>query len=297
MANNVFDQFDASVDSRPDRQPNPFDSFDAKPAPAAAAPKAKLTRTWGEAATDTAKAVGSGLGGVLQAGGDLYGLATGDFENFASREGRGMREFYQGWQSDALKERRADRSAKIDAADGVLAKAGTVVAETLTDPALFTDLVAENVATLLPAGAAARAGAAVGGARAALRGAAPAAAARQAGVYGTGAAIGTGAAQQGADVAGGVYDQSLGADDATWARNADYNRRVEAGEDPDQVKKDLSLTAARLTFPAAAGISLASQAIPGGAAIERALAGGPARATLARPGGMGGAIEIGREHG
>ena len=37
-------------------------------------------RTWGEAATDIAASVGSGIGKTMQVPGQLYGLITGDME-------------------------------------------------------------------------------------------------------------------------------------------------------------------------------------------------------------------------
>lgn len=288
MADNPFEKYrapDVGAD-------NPFAKYAA--AEPVAAPKPKLTRSWGEAVTDTAKSVGAGFGSLLQAGGDLYGLASGDFDNFASREGRGMRQFYQDSQSAAMQERRADRSAAIDEADGILGKAGVAIRETLTDPALATDVVASNIPSLIPAAGVGRAAGALRGGRALLQGATQQAAGRAAARAGTAAAIGTGAVQQGADVAGGVYDAAIAKDGAAWAENPDYQQRVAAGEDPEAVKQDLALAAARTAFPAAAAISAVSQAIPGGATLERALVGGAARATLRNPGLAGRAAGVAR---
>lgn len=249
-------------------------------------------RTWGEAAADTGRGLLSGGAGLVGAAGDLYGLATGDFDNTASRLGKEGQQYWQEGQSDALKAKKKGRSEAIAAADGVLGKFGAAVGETITDPALMVDALAENVATMLPAGlvgrgvAAAKYGASMANAAKVGGVVAPevaAAAAQQAGTWGTRAMMGTGAVQQGADVAGGIYDQGMKTPMADLAQNPEFVERVAAGESPEAVQHDLAVRAARLTFPAAAGVSALTQMMPGANALERAIVGKGARITADAP--------------
>ena len=62
----------------------------------------------------------------------------------------GMQQALAEQQSEALREKIANRKAAIDAADGVLGQFGAAIKETVTDPALMTDTVASNLATMIP---------------------------------------------------------------------------------------------------------------------------------------------------
>ena len=242
-----------------------------RPAPAGHAPK--LERTWGEALEDTGRGVMSGLAGLGKGAGDLYGLATGDMDNGLSRAGARAQEYWREGESAALKQRRELRSEAINQADGVLGKAGTAIAETVTDIPLLFDTIAENATTMLP-------GLGVGGkvaqaSRAAnvARGVDVALAAEKAGALGTKAAIGTGAIQQATDVASGAYQDAMSQTDEQWAANPDFQKLVADGADPAEAKHQLALGSARLAFPGAASVSLASQFVPGGKKIEEAVTG------------------------
>lgn len=247
------------------------------------------TRTWGEAASDVGVGLLQGGAGLVKTAGDAYGLATGNMNNAVSEAGKNAQEYWENQKSDALKERSAQRKANIDAQDTTLGKAWTAIKDTVTDPALAADVVATNAATMLP-------GAAVGrgmafarmaqGARAAeaagLTGealtAATSAAARSAGKFGTAGAVGTGAAQQGADVASGGYDAAMEKTDAVWDANPDFQAALAAnGGDRQAAKQQIALSSARAAFVPAAAVSVAANAIPGATYLERALVGGAAR--------------------
>lgn len=259
------------------RGDNPFSKYAQQPAPEPAA-SVRPKRTLTEAFTDTGRALASGVGTVVEGVGTLGGLATGNMDNSVTQLGQSVQDYWREGQSDQLKYDREQRSAAIDRADGVLGKAGTAIKETVTNPGLLVDTVAETAASMLPAGAVGRAGAVVAGTRALRQGATAAQAARRATRVGTAAGIGTGAVQAGADVAGGTYDGAMARDDAAWERNPEFINRVAAGEAPEAVKRDLSLTASRVAFAGTLPLSIASQAIPGGATVERAIAGAASRA-------------------
>lgn len=279
---NFFDQYDAapsqpaaSLPAAAKPKANIFDQYDAPAAPLVAK---RPERTWGEAATDTVRGLASGVGSVVKGVGTIGGLATGNMDNSVTRLGDSVQEHWQGRQSDALKFDKAQRSDAIDAADGIVGKAGTAIRETITNPALLVDTVAETAASMIPAGIIGKAGAVVSGTRALSQGATAAQAATRAVKVGTAAGIGTGAVQAGADVAGGTYDDSMASDDAALASNPEYVARVAAGESPEAVKHALALSASRTAFAAAVPLSVATQFIPGGSTIERAVAGAAAKA-------------------
>lgn len=269
--------YDPFADSAPTSEPKltkvDYDPF--------AAPKPKLTRSWGEAAKDTGAGVLSGFAGLVRTGGDLYGMATGDTDNLASELGTNAQSYWQDAQSDSLKQSKLVRSQKIDQADGVLGQAGTAIAETFKNPALIGDVVAENLPSLIPG---LGAGKLVKGSqftRGVATGLTKEAAEKAAASAGVKAAIGVGSVQQGGDVAGGVYRDAVEKTD--WATNPEFLQRVASGEAPEAVKHELALSASRAAFVPAAALSLATQALPDGATIEKAIIGG-----LAKQGGVKG---------
>lgn len=246
-------------------------------------------RTWGEVAEDTGRGLMSGAAGLVKSGGDLYGLATGNMDNAASQLGRNAQEHWESGQSQALKDKKDTRKAAIDAQEGIAGKAWEAMKGTVTDPALAADAVATNIATLIPGMAVGRLASGMkfaSGVNAASK-LGPAnipAIASAAGSFGTKAAIGAGAVQQGADVAGDVYESAMKKPDAAWAENPEFNQLVQASDGSKEaiqaIKHELALKAARLTLPAASAISVAANAIPGASMLERTLVGGAARETL-----------------
>ena len=250
------------------------------------------SRTWGQAAGDTGRAIASGVGGLVKSGGTLYGLATGDMDNDATELGESVQKYWEDGQSDQLKAKKAARAQNIEDADGVLGKAGTALWDTISDPALAVDTVASNIATLIPGAAvgriAAGANAARGMAAASKFGPASVAAreavGKAAGTMGTRAAIGTGALQQGADVSGDVYEAAMKKPDAVWANNPEFMNAFGATDGGEQAwqdtKKAFALSTARATMPAATAISLGANMLPGADMLERALVGGAAKDTL-----------------
>ena len=231
---NVFDQFDTR-----EKAGNPFDQFDH------VEKSAKRERTTGEAVQDVGAGVVSGVGALTQLPGQIYGLATGDFSDTGlTKVGREMREYGESMKSEELKRREVERSAKIAAAEkeGQISAGVTAFMETIKDPALLTNFIAEQLPNLIPGLTVARGLKAAGMGAQAVRG-----------------AIGTGAVQQGADIGAQSYEEL-------------YKELKDKGMSEGEAA-GRALGYARATGAGAAVISVLAQRLPGARAIEEAMAG------------------------
>jgi len=247
---NPFDQFDVAT-----KAGNPFDQFDTP---------AKRERTTLEAVKDVGAGLVSGAGALTQLPGQLYGLATGDFSDTGlTKIGRELRETGEGMKSEELKRREAERAAKIKEAgkEGEFAAGLAAFKETVADPALLTNFIAEQAPNLIPGFAVAR------GLRLAGAGAKAA----------TAGAVGTGATQQGADIGAETFKEM-------------HKKLVDQGMPPEEATGRV-LGFARAAGLEAAVISLGAQMLPGGRAIERAMARTPIKGGRIVSGIKGGAGE------
>jgi hypothetical protein len=212
---------------------------------ARAEPAAPKERTMGEAAKDVGAGLVSGVGALTQLPGQIYGLATGDFSDTGlTKVGREMREYGESMKSEELKRREVERSAKISAAEkeGQISAGVTAFMETIKDPALLTNFIAEQAPNLIPGLGVARGLKAAGmGARA------------------VSGAVATGAVQQGADIGAQSYEEL-------------YKELKDKGM-PDEEAAGRALGYARATGAGAAVISVLAQRLPGARAIEEAMAG------------------------
>lgn len=253
--------------------------------------KAPTTRTWGETATDTGRAILGGVGGLISGAGTVAGmLPGGNMDNGVVQFADSTRKYWEDGQSAVLKQKKEDRSKAIDAADGQWGKAGTAFWETVSDPALLLDTAASNVTTLIPGTVAGRLGAAAKMARGMRAGplsvAGSEALANAAGTLGTRISIGTGAVQQGADVSGELYKSAMKKTNDEWMQNPEFMAQLAQTDGSDQAIHDLksqyAQSASRAAFLPAAGVSVfANKFMPGGDMVERALVGGAARNTIA----------------
>lgn len=209
-------------------------------------------------------AFGKGSGSLVKAAGSLYGLATGDMDNAATRLGQSTIDYYnQEFTSDELKQLQESRDKIVANSDSELGAFATSIWETVKSGRLLATFVAEQVPmTVVPGGVGAGATklAANAGIKAATK-------------VGTGAAIGTGAVMQGADIGATTYDEIMALPDEVWAKNDDYQAKLADGIDSQQAKEELALGYARNTALAAGSLSVATQKLPGGDTIERILAG------------------------
>lgn len=272
----------------------------AAPPPApAAAPGADLNDT--NFLKDTAASFVSGIGQLLELPGQVYGLATGDFDTTIGNIAHSVTKYGEDMKSAGLRAREEAAQARIAEADkeGFWSGLKAGVGEYISDPRLLAAGVAETLPSLF--GTAGAGGLASAGAKGLLRrelaeqgvarAAQIAAAAERGAVADIGATaaekavqraataggVGFGAVQQGADVGTDAYVRAMQIPDEIWARNPDFSARVQAGEDPTQVKQDMALDVARESALAGGGISaLTAGVLPGTfekAVLGKALAG------------------------
>jgi hypothetical protein len=248
-------------------------------------------RSWSEVPTDLAASAISGLGGLAQFPGQIYGLATGAIKepDFAKTGlygiGQEMQDYAKANKSQALLAKEAAVEAKTKEAaqkEGELGAFKTSFLETVKDPALLSSFLVEQVPQAIPSLVAALIPG-IGPEAAAeiksLQLAAKAAtndvvkkAAEQALATainkgkqdvierGATAAVRTAAVQQGADVGAGTYD-------------AMYKYLTETKRMSPEQAADETINYARAAGLGGAGLSLLAQKLPGAKAFERALAG------------------------
>ena len=221
-------------------------------------------RTYGEAFTDVGAGVVSGIGSLVQLPGQLYGLATGDFEDTGLLGlGKSIKKSGEEMKSDVLKQREEQRAQKIAEAEqkGTFEAFKTAFGETVKDPALVTSFLAEQVPQLLVPFGAGKVGSAVVAGRQALAGATAKEAALAGGKAGVTTAIGAGGVQQGADIGAQSYEDI-------------YKYLVKDGMSPDQAKSE-ALNLARASGAGAFVISLLAQRLPGAKTLEESFVGVP----------------------
>ena len=257
-------------------------------------------QTAGDLISDVGVSFAGGANALLETGGNLAGLVgVADMDNWASRQGKSGREYWESEKSAALKADEAERRAAIDSADGQWAKAGTAFWETVKNPALLSSFVAEQAPMFLPVGMVGRAGQVASlatgvagktaGAAGKLAGkigtegmaarlaqkrlAGLGTAEGAAGAIGTGVGIGAGAALQGADVGGDAYEELLKLPDTLWAQNEDYQAlRAEIGND-QAAKEEIALSLARQAGAEGGVASVLTNLLPFARTFERATAG------------------------
>jgi phage baseplate assembly protein W len=220
-------------------------------------------RTWGEAFTDVGASLAKGVGQLAQVPGQLSDLSgatkPGDEGIGLQKLGQQLEQFGEEQKSTTLKGKEAIRGRKMAEAEdrGILAEFGTAFKETAKDPALLTSFFAEQVPNLL--GSWGGGMLAKGTTKALMYGATKEALEQTLPKAALRGAIGTGAVQQGADIGYDTY-QTI------------YKQLIEGGMDDEQAT-GIALSKARIAAIEAAGLSLATTKLPGGASIERALVG------------------------
>lgn len=232
-------------------------------------------RTMGESVSDVGAGLLSGLGGLGQFPGQLYGLATGDFSKTglygAAQE---LEEYGKGLKSAGFKAREAAAQRAVQEAQkkGEFEAFKTSLGQTVSDPALLANFFAEQLPQQIPALLAAIGTPAASANVAALREVAKKAAsglakeeaeaaAKKAAVSaGAKGAIRTAAVQQGADVGTGTYESM-------------YKYLTEQQKMGEKEAADATLNYARAAGVGGAALSLLAQKLPGAQAFERALAG------------------------
>ena len=236
----------------------------------------------GEFATNFGAGLGVGASNLFGTVGDLYGVMSGDFDNYVSRKGLEGAEYFRQFYTPELTAKQELRSQKIDAADGFWAQAGTAVWETVTDLDLFGNFLAEQAAMSLPGLGAAKGAQLLG---AGAKGA-------------TVAGFTTGGSIQGASIAGQVKRDLKELPDQIWDTNENFNSYL-SSMSRDEAKDRISTEAARKAFALSGVISLATQGlIPN--TLEKTVVGGVAGDglfTRAIKGGLGEGLQETLEEG
>jgi hypothetical protein len=227
-------------------------------------------RTWGEAAKDIGAGAVSGIGSLVQLPGQLYGLATGNFDKTGTLGlGEDIQKYGEEMKSPGLKAREAARNVAVQDAEkqGQWEAFKTAVGQTVSDPALLFSFLSEQAPQMIPAvitggGTAALTASRVmakqlgkGVAKETAEGVAKSAAIKA----GTTAGIQTGAVQQGADIGAGAYEMI-------------YKELTNTGMAPEEAASE-TINRARAAGASGYLLSLLAQKLPGGQAMERILAG------------------------
>ena len=211
-----------------------------------------------EAGSDILASLGSGLGSTLQIPGQIgklmgfYGPdeASTGIEGF----GKSLQEKSEKSKSSGIKNRESRRAKAIEDSDGEVAKFGTFVKETITDPALISSFLFEQVPNLV--GSMGSGLLVKGGVKLLMRNAAE----QTLGRAGVAGAVGTGAVMQGADIGSDTYERV-------------YTELEKAGIGAEEANRR-ALSAGRDAALKAAAISVGtSYLMPGGTTIEKAFLG------------------------
>ena len=237
---------------------------------------ASKERTTGEAFKDVGASVLGGIGSVLQVPGQLTQLVPGLYGvgSALAKPGAALSELASGLKSQGLQVREALRSKAISEADkeGVLSGFATAIGQTIKDPALLSTFLAEQLPQLIGPAAAVKVARLATASKVAAAGEGLAgiaakdaieAAAKSANVTANRAAMGTGAAMQGADVSSDTFNEAM-------AHLAQTNPNM-----PEEQRRDIALNAARKAGAIGLAASGLSMALPGAQAIEKRLAGIP----------------------
>ena len=251
-------------------------------------------RTYGEVAKDVGAAVATGLGGLGQFPGQLYGLATGDFSDTGLYgKAKELEKYGESLKSPGLVAREKASQARIAEAEkeGQVSSFFTTIKEIITDPVQLPNfLISQSIqsipsiaAALVPLvgpAASAEIKALQIAAKTATSVAAKTIAEKELKDYvadvaiktGTRQAIGVGAVQQGADIGTGSYEEL-------------YSKLISQNVPEDQAAEK-ALGLARASGASGAVISLLAQKLPGARVLEERLAG----MRFGSPGGVGGNI-------
>lgn len=287
---NFFDQFDSNQPST-----NYFDQFDSQKEE----PQQESRGITG-AVADLGRSFAGGANSLMELGGTLYGLATGDMENFARDQGARGREYWNERKTPYLKSLEAGRKAKVDAAEGEWAKLGVSAWETLSSPSLLASYTFEQLPNLIFAGGSGRiAGETAKGVAKIFGKEATEKTVQKAAV---GGAVGTGGAMQGSDVGGQAYDQLLGLSDEVWLANPMVQERINGNMDLlPRVKKEIARELSADAAIASGIVSVGINSIPMFRILESRIAGvkggGASRLANVGKGFVGESLSEGLEEG
>ena len=195
---------------------------------------------------DTLASLQSGLGSLVEFGGNIYGLATGEFDNVGTRIGGGLRDIArEELASEEFKAQRDEVEAELAKLEGQ--GIGKEIVGTLgkiaTDPYYMFQLGIEqipNLVTGLGVGTVAKKGVEKLAKEAAENTAKKVGKLSKGDKAGRAASIGTFAAMQGADVAKSTYDEIEALPDAKFAEMPEFQDLLNQGMSPREARKQIA---------------------------------------------------------
>lgn len=233
------------------------------PAPTAAAQQAvpAPTRTWTEAAGDFGAGVVGGVGSLVSLPGQLYGLATGDFNNASTQAGDWVQKYGQSLQTDNLNQRQAAREQRTKPAEGTgfLNEKLAVLRDYWNDPGLAAYDVAGAVPSLVGSFGAGKL------TQMGVQGLARNAAAKTIQNAGVAGGAGFNSALQGGSVGEETYKKALQIPDEVLLQDPEYQAARRRGLGHEDARKEVALSSARMAAAPAAAASLVTSIILPGA--------------------------------
>ena len=225
-------------------------------------------RSIGELFSDAAVGAATGANHVVAGLGSIYGLATGDMDNFVRNIGNENLRLLDRSKSDDLRREQSRFNEKVAQEEGIVNKAMVSFTETISNPTLVGNFIFEQLPMLV---ATAGTGSVVGaGARVAGAGAKAVAAAN------VGTQVASNVALQASSVGGDTYDEL----EAMLEKNPgyipvldQYTDFLNEGMDEEQAKKALTLHLSRKSALSSAAISVLVQRLPFARTLEKSLAG------------------------
>lgn len=227
-----------------------------------------LDATFIEEFRDTIAAWGTGSAALLDIGSSIFGLFSGDMENWGTQNAEMISDYYSGMKSDAWKQANTIKQNRIDAQEGQFDKFKTALYETIKSPELLSSFIVEQLPMLTATGGAG----VIAGRFAQVAGATP----KLVSLSNVGTQVLTGALMQGGDVGGDVYQQIMTLNDlqVKMAANKAYQALINDGVDPDVAERQVALELSRLAAIKSGALSLGLQGlIPSARTIEKSFAG------------------------
>ena len=229
--------------------------------------KYDTNRSWEDAISDTGKQIMVGSQNAVKNLADIYGVVTGDMDNWVSKTMDASAKWYADKYSNELKNANRMKGEAVAKGKTELDKFVIGVKENLDKPMMIAQLVTESAPMMVVALAAGKAAAPVLGISAAT------------------GMITAGAMQQGANMGQSVFHSFLDKgpnqkiSDKDWEKNDTYRKYVAEGMSPDEAKYQIAINSARVVALASGLLSYgANRFMPGGRSIEDTLTGGAKKA-------------------
>lgn len=249
--------------------PVDYDPFDGNPPPELAEPK----RTWGEAITDTGKAV------VLKGGANLlrtgYNIADQMSGGFLNKDIRDLTGYDVDAKLGELQQAAADTQsagfkAKEQRIQDLKKREGTLAAlmGAASDPGYLVDQVASSLPMMLGIAAGARAGASAGARNASAAGLEGNAARQAENAMAARYAAGTEGVMEGADSRYSAKDRVSQLSDEQLHQSPEYWDLIQQGATPEEARYELGVKAGNTAFAITAPIAAVAGKLTGASGIE-----------------------------